>query len=271
MPCHAILSERERSGSRQENSTCRIRAPIPTRRCFSHSPPVRLRKKSWTRSPNMLASASGAARGWTSLRARDDFVERLAGGFRFDVGDAGASRRAPRGGTCSSARRTADERAEWRACPRRCSIPAEIGPYLILREVGRGGMGVVYQARHGVLGRLVALKMILAGEFASEVQRQRFHREAELAARVQHPQIVQVYEVGVYQGRPYLALEWCDGGSLADRVSGEGWPPRSAAELIATLAVAIDAAHHCGVVHRDLKPSNILLKLTGEGPSRRAA
>ena len=152
------------------------------------------------------------------------------------------------------------------------SIPREVGPYLILREVGRGGVGVVYQARHGGLGRLVALKMILAGEFASEVQRQRFHREAELAARVQHPQIVQVYEVAVYQGRPYLALEWCDGGSLADRVSAEGWPSKSAAELVATLAAAIEAAHQCGVVHRDLKPSNILLKLSAEtrdaGPLR---
>ena len=152
------------------------------------------------------------------------------------------------------------------------SIPHEVGPYLILREVGRGGMGAVYQARHGELGRLVVLKMILAGEFASEGQRQRFHREAELAARVQHPQIVQVYEVAVYQGRPYVVLEWCDGGSLADRVLSEGWPPHSAAGLVATLAEAIAAAHQCGVVHRDLKPSNILLKRSSEkvdaGPLR---
>jgi eukaryotic-like serine/threonine-protein kinase len=198
------------------------------------------------------------------LSARDDFLGRLRAASRSisETPERAAERRGAARALRRDSRRTSESRGELSALA--TSIPREIGPYLILNEVGRGGMGVVYQGRHGELGRLVALKMILAGEFASEVQRQRFHREAELAARVQHPQIVQVYEVAVYQGRPYLALEWCDGGSLADRVGGEGWPPCSAAELIATLAVAIDAAHHCGVVHRDLKPSNILLKLSGE-------
>jgi eukaryotic-like serine/threonine-protein kinase len=140
------------------------------------------------------------------------------------------------------------------------AIPREVGPYVVLREVGRGGMGVVYQARHGDLERPVALKMILAGDFASEVHRQRFRREAELAARIQHPNIVQVYEIAVHQGRPYLALEWCDGGSLAARIGPEGWPPRQAAAHVATLTEAIEAAHRRGVVHRDLKPSNILLQ-----------
>jgi WD40 repeat protein len=102
--------------------------------------------------------------------------------------------------------------------------------------------------------------MILAGGFASEAQRQRFHREAELAARVQHPHIVQVYEVGLHDGRPFLAMEWVDGGTLADRLRGDPWPPRAAANLVETLARAIDVAHRKGVVHRDLKPSNILLQ-----------
>jgi WD40 repeat protein/serine/threonine protein kinase len=140
------------------------------------------------------------------------------------------------------------------------ALPREVGPYVIVREIGRGGMGVVYLARHAELDRPVALKMILSGEFASEVERQRFRREAELAARVRHPNIVQVYEVGLYRGRPYLALEWCDGGSLADQVGIEDWAPMRAAELVATLADAIEAAHRRGVVHRDLKPSNILLQ-----------
>jgi eukaryotic-like serine/threonine-protein kinase len=144
------------------------------------------------------------------------------------------------------------------------SPPGEVGQYVVLGEVGRGGMGVVYQARHRDLRRLVALKMILAGGFASEVQRQRFRREAELAARVQHPHIVQIYEVGLHDGRPFLAMEWVAGGSLAGRLGDDPWPPHAAAGLIETLAQAIDVAHQSGVVHRDLKPSNILLQ-TGAG------
>src|SRR5262249_2791898 len=143
--------------------------------------------------------------------------------------------------------------------------PTQVGPYGILREVGRGGMGVVYQARHAALGRLVALKMILSGRFASEAHRQRFRREAELSARVQHPTLVQVFEVGVPEGRPFLAMEWVAGGTLADRIGADPWPPRDAARLVETLARAIDAAHRTGVVHRDLKPSNILLQPDRDG------
>ena len=206
------------------------------------------------------------------LLSRDGFLGRLqaASSSVAETPERAGERRGAARALTHVTRLSSESRGEPAIEP--TLIPREVGPYLIVREVGRGGMGVVYQARHGGLGRLVALKMILAGEFASEVQRQRFHREAELAARVQHPQIVQVYDVAVYQGRPYLALEWCDGGSLADRVGGVGWPPRSAAELVATLAAAIEVAHQCGVVHRDLKPSNILLKHSAEtgvaGPLR---
>jgi WD40 repeat protein/serine/threonine protein kinase len=140
------------------------------------------------------------------------------------------------------------------------TAPRQVGDYDILAEVGRGGMGVVYQARHRGLHRLAALKMVLAGEFASPSQELRFRLEAELAARVQHPNIVQVYEIGSYEGRPFLALEWVNGGSLADRLlDGKPWPPGEAAALIETLARAIDVAHAEGVVHRDLKPANIML------------
>src|SRR5262249_24403751 len=96
--------------------------------------------------------------------------------------------------------------------------PKQVGEYDILAEVERGGMGVVYKARHRGLRRLAALKMVLAGEFASPTQELRFRLEAELAARVQHPNIVQVYEIGSYEGRPFLALEWVEGGSLANRL-----------------------------------------------------
>src|SRR5262249_17878192 len=138
--------------------------------------------------------------------------------------------------------------------------PRQVGDYDILAEVGRGGMGVVYKARHRGLNRLVALKMVLAGEFASPSQELRFRLEAELAARVQHPNIVQVYEIGSYESRPFLAMEWVEGGSLADRIDGKPWPPEDAAALVQTLAHAIPAAHREGVVHRDLKPANVLLQ-----------
>jgi serine/threonine protein kinase len=138
--------------------------------------------------------------------------------------------------------------------------PQAVGEYVILREVGRGGMGVVYQARHRELHRTVALKMILAGGFASEEHRARFRREAELAARVEHPSIVQIHEVGTHDGHPFLVMEWVDGGTLAAQLGGEAWPPHQAAGLVEMLARAIDAAHRRGVVHRDLKPSNILLQ-----------
>ena len=138
--------------------------------------------------------------------------------------------------------------------------PKQIGDYDILAEVGRGGMGVVYKAWHRRLNRLAALKMVLAGEFASATQELRFRLEAELAARVQHPNIVQVYEIGNFEGRPFLALEWVEGGSLANRLDGKPWPPAGAASLMETLARAIDVAHRDGVVHRDLKPANIMLQ-----------
>jgi WD40 repeat protein len=140
------------------------------------------------------------------------------------------------------------------------SAPKQVGDYDVLAEVGRGGMGVVYKARHRGLNRLAALKMVLAGEFASATQELRFRLEAELAARVQHPNIVQVYEIGSHEGRPFLAMEWVEGGSLANQLNGKPWPAGEAAALIETLARAIDVAHSEGIVHRDLKPANILLQ-----------
>jgi eukaryotic-like serine/threonine-protein kinase len=150
--------------------------------------------------------------------------------------------------------------------------PKQVGDYDILAEVGRGGMGVVYKARHRRIHRLVALKMVLLGEFASAAQELRFRLEAELAARVQHPNIVQVYEIGSYEGRPFLALEWVEGGNLAHRLNGKPWPPGEATQLIETLARAIHVAHVEGVVHRDLKPANILLaKPAARAPGDQAA
>jgi WD40 repeat protein len=139
--------------------------------------------------------------------------------------------------------------------------PHQIGEYDILGEVGRGGMGVVYKARHRGLHRLAAIKMVLQGSFASAQQRLRFQLEAELAARVQHANIVQVYEIGSHDGQPFLAMEWVEGGSLAERMDGQPWPAAEAARLIETLACAIHVAHSQGVIHRDLKPANVLLSV----------
>lgn len=144
-----------------------------------------------------------------------------------------------------------------------CLRPAagwpQVRGYEILHELGRGGMGVVYKALQVRLNRLVALKMILAAPAAGAEELRRFRTEAEAAAQLKHPSIVQVYEVGEHQGLPYLSLELVEGGSLAEKLAGVPQPPRQAAELLATLAEAMHHAHQRGIVHRDLKPANILL------------
>jgi hypothetical protein len=140
--------------------------------------------------------------------------------------------------------------------PRR--LPAIPG-YEIVGELGRGGMGVVYQARHLGLKRPVALKVIRAGDYAGAHELARFRAEAEAVARLQHPNIVQVYEVGAHDGLPFFALEFCAGGSLARRLDGRPLPPTQAAEIVEVLARAMAAAHRGAVIHRDLKPANVLL------------
>jgi serine/threonine protein kinase len=136
----------------------------------------------------------------------------------------------------------------------------EVPGYEILEELGRGGMGVVYKARQVGLNRLVALKMILGGPHAGPEDLARFRIEAEAAARLQHPNIVQIYEVGEHEGIPYLSLEYCGGGTLAARLAGKPLPGPEAAAIVEQVAHAVHAAHQAGVVHRDLKPANILLQ-----------
>jgi serine/threonine-protein kinase len=129
--------------------------------------------------------------------------------------------------------------------------------------LGGGGMGIVYQARHVRLKRLVALKMIRGVEPHGTQEQERFRVEAEVVARLQHPNVVQIFEVGEAEGRPFLALEYVEGGSLANKLAGTPLPAREAAQLAETMACAVHAAHAQGVIHRDLKPANVLLTNDG--------
>ena len=135
--------------------------------------------------------------------------------------------------------------------------------YAIVSEIGRGGMGVVYKAKQKGLDRPIALKMILAGEHASAADLKRFQAEAKAVARLQHPNIVQIHEIGESDGKPFFSMEFVEGRSLGSKLNGTPSQARDAARLVETLAQAIDHAHHRGVVHRDLKPANVLL--TPEG------
>ncbi len=141
-------------------------------------------------------------------------------------------------------------------------LPAFPG-HEILAEIGRGGMGVVYKGRDSKLGRIVAIKTIPDGQFASPEQRERFQAEARAVARLRHPNIIAIHAIGEHDKQPYLSLEFAEGGSLAQRLAARPMAPREAAELVETLARAVHAAHQAGVIHRDLKPSNVLL--TAEG------
>jgi serine/threonine protein kinase len=142
-------------------------------------------------------------------------------------------------------------------------LPERVGDYTILEQVGRGGMGVVYKARQTKPSRLVAIKMILAGSHARTANVERFLKDAETIASLQHPNIVQVYKVEEHEGKPFFSLEYCGGGNLAQKLKATPLPGREAALLVQTLARAIQAAHEKGIIHRDLKPGNVLL--TDEG------
>src|SRR5262245_45160440 len=137
-------------------------------------------------------------------------------------------------------------------------LPCLVG-YDLLSELGRGGMGVVYKARQKSLDRIVALKMIRDGALAGNDQMARLRVEAVAAARLQHPNIVQVFDLCDHEGQPYYVMEYVPGGNLSQWLNGQPMPTRNAADLVETLARAVHHAHQQGIIHRDLKPANVLL------------
>ncbi len=149
------------------------------------------------------------------------------------------------------------------SAPDAAPAPRDFGDYELQDEIGRGGMGVVYRARQKSLNRTVALKMILRGDLASSDDLARFQAEAESAAKVLHPHIVPVYEVGEVDGRPYFSMKLIEGTTLARRLADGPLPSRQAAEMLVPICRAIADAHRQGVLHRDLKPSNILIDREG--------
>jgi serine/threonine protein kinase len=175
---------------------------------------------------------------WATMQIADDFAS-LSGLFDGESSEGVASPAAPP------------------------VVPENCGDYELLGELGRGGMGVVYRARQKSLDRVVALKMILRGDHASLSDIARFRAEAESAAQLHHPNIINVYEVGEFEGRPFFSMKLIEGTTLAKRLADGPLPSRMAAEMLAPICRAIADAHRRGVLHRDLKPSNILID--GEG------
>ena len=144
------------------------------------------------------------------------------------------------------------------------SLPAQFGEYELLEEIGRGGMGIVYRAVQKSLQRVVAVKMLLRRDLASQADLSRFRSEAEAAAQLDHPGIVSIFEVGEHQGHPFYSMRYIEGTTLSKRLQVGPIPPREGAQILLRVAEAVQAAHARGVLHRDLKPSNILIDLAGE-------
>ena len=168
----------------------------------------------------------------------------------------------PRGQTFTAAMQNAAPKNKKSA--RAAELLGELGDYELLEEIGRGGQGVVFRARQKSLNRIVALKVIRLGQWASKVHLKRFRLEAEAAARLEHPGIVPIHEVGERDGSCYFSMKFIEGGQLDEVVRRTPMSIRQAVELIAKVARTVHYAHEHGILHRDIKPGNILLDAKGE-------
>ena len=144
------------------------------------------------------------------------------------------------------------------------TLPYDLGDYVLEEEIGRGGMGVVYRSRRIADNRMVAIKMILAGDFASVAERKRFNAEAEAAAMLDHRNITPIFEIGEHKGMPFYCMKFIEGQTLSQRLAAGPLPTRRAALMLQKICNAIQYAHQQGILHRDIKPSNILIDEDGE-------
>jgi serine/threonine-protein kinase len=161
---------------------------------------------------------------------------------------------------------SADEGTEGSEAAEGAGLPERFGHYELLEEIGRGGMGIVYRARDLTVNRVVALKLIVTGQFASKREVERFRAEAGAAARLDHPNVVPIYEVGEQDGRPFFSMKFMEGGTLMSQLAASSEPldAHQAASLVLKIARAIHHAHQRAILHRDIKPGNILLDTGGE-------
>ncbi len=176
-----------------------------------------------------------------------------------------ASAKADDGGSAENVQtNNANAPPDRKTTTRIAKVLGELGDYELLEEIGRGGQGVVFRARQKSLNRTVALKIIGLGQWASKAHVKRFRLEAEAAARLDHPCIVPIYEVGEREGSCYFSMKFVEGGQLDEAVSRTPMPIRQAAELMTKVARTVHYAHEHGILHRDIKPGNILLDAKGE-------
>src|SRR6476659_4221777 len=168
------------------------------------------------------------------------------------------------GGPAANVEANAAAAPHSKKAARAVELLGELGDYELLEEIGRGGQGVVFRARQKSLNRTVALKVISLGQWASKAHLKRFRLEAEAAARLEHPGIVPIHEVGERDGSCYFSMKFIEGGQLDEVVTREAMPIRRAVEFVAKVARIVHYAHEHGILHRDLKPGNILLDAKGE-------
>lgn len=167
-------------------------------------------------------------------------------------------------GAAAKEKGSLDDRSASEAIAPRMELPCQFGDYLLQAEIGRGGMGIVYRAQRLSDGEPVAIKMILKGDFATESERRRFDSEAFAAARLNHPNIIPIYEIGDHEGREFFCMKLIQGQSLAERLARGPMPAHRAARVMASVSNAMHYAHEQGILHRDLKPSNIMLDDEGK-------